>query len=53
MLDGHEELGLFYLKKAYRLDSENTKIKELLLQYLPKGEEDGLRSELISRVMAK
>jgi tetratricopeptide (TPR) repeat protein len=53
MLDGHEELGLFYLKKAYRLDSENTKIKELLLQYLPKGEEDGLRSELISRVSAK
>lgn len=48
--DGHLELALNYLRKAYQIAPENKQVWESLLQTLPDGKEDDLRKELQAKV---
>jgi tetratricopeptide (TPR) repeat protein len=53
LIDGHLELALNYLKKAYQIAPDNNKVWEPLLQAIPKGKDGELTKELQARIDIK
>lgn len=48
--DGHRELALHYLSRAYQLEKDNPKVWPVLLAALPESGQDALRAELKGRL---
>lgn len=50
--DGHTELALSYLRKAYALENKKKEVWPLLLEALPKAGHEDLRAELTAKMSA-